>query len=254
MRRFLLILSAIGALVFAGALVVSFTNPLLIERAAREIVRIEVERKTGEQIDALTNSRVAGLAQRALKQTDADIERTRQAIRDEVPQRVANVIANMLKADCECRKRLVRTAEQAENDKLSSLGQVRERLTSLIESAYASVTRNLLREFRIFTGANAVAFLILGLTTVLRRRASLQLALPAALLGAVVVTGGFYLFAQNWLHTIVFGDYVGLAYGAYLGGVAIGLIDVLVNRARMTTVVVNAVFSVLGLAIQAAPC
>jgi hypothetical protein len=112
-----------------------------------------------------------------------------------------------------------------------------------------------LREFRIFCGSNALAFALLGIVTLLRQRATLQLLLPAFVtVGAVSVTGALYLFNQNWLHTIVFGQYVGLAYPLYLAGVALLLIDIAFNRARVTTQLVNLILQALGSAVTAVPC
>jgi hypothetical protein len=255
MRSALLLLSLLGTVFFGGAFALSFADPLSIERAAREVIRIQVERKVGEKIDSLSGSRVAVLAQRALRNTEADIARTEKAIREDLPRKVANVVADMRNADCECRKRMVARAQKAESDRLSSLTQVRERLVDLIESAYASATGALMREFRIFTASNAIAFALLGLVTLVRGRATLQLVLPAlALVGAVVVTGGLYLFNQNWLHTIVFGQYVGLGYALYLGIVALLFADILLNRARVTTRLVNLAFNTVGSAATAVPC
>ena len=255
MRTPLLILSLLGVLLFGGAFALSFLDPLLIERAAREVVRIEVERQVGEKIDTLSNSRIAGFGKRALQNTEIDIARTQRAIRDEVPRKVAEVIANMLNADCECRKRLVKYAERAESEQLSSLMQVRERLVGLAESAYASVTRNLMREFRIFAGSNALAFALLGVIALVRRTATVQLVLPAVvLIGAVLITGGLYLFNQNWLHTIVFAQYVGLGYMVYLAIVALLLADVLLNRARVTTQIANLALHSVGSAVTLVPC
>jgi hypothetical protein len=56
------------------------------------------------------------------------------------------------------------------------------------------------------------------------------------------------------LHTIVFGDYVGWAYGAYLGLVALALADVAFNRARVATRLLNALFQSVGSAMQVVPC
>lgn len=255
MRTLLLIVSLSGALVSGGAFALSFLDPLLIERAAREVVRIEVERRVGEKIDALSNSRIAGLAKRALQNTEVDIARAQRQIREDVPRRVADVVADMLNADCECRKRLVEYAQKSESEHLTSLSQVRERLVGLAESAYASVTRNLMREFRIFSGSNAVAFALLGIITLVRRTATLQLILPAVvLIGAVLIASGLYLFNQNWLHTIVFSQYVGLGYMIYLSSAALLLADVLLNRARVTTQIVNAAFQLVGSAATAVPC
>jgi hypothetical protein len=255
MRRILLGLSLLAVLFFGGALALSFLDSPLIERAARELVRIEVERRVGEKIDSLSGTRIAGLAQRALSNTEADIARTRQAIRGDVSHKVANVVADMLDADCECRKRLVDHAQRLESQRLSSLTQIQDRLVDLIESSYASVSRSLLLEFRIFSASNAVAFALLGLITCIRGKATLQLVLPAVvLIGAAVVTGGLYLLNQNWLHTIVFGQYVGMAYATYLSGVCLLLADIVFNRARATTRMVNLALQALGSVATAVPC
>lgn len=254
-QRLLLALSLLGVLVFGGAYLLSFLSPPLIERAAREIVRIEIERRVGEKIDSISNSRLTTLAQRVLEKTDADIALARAAIRAEVPQKVASAVAAMLNADCECRKRLIGYAKNAEDERLASLSQVKQRLEILIESTYASVTNDLVREFRIFTASNGMAFALLALLTVVRRRATLQLCLIAAVLvGAVGVTGGLYLFNQDWLHTIVFGEYIGMAYIGYLAGVAFLLADVVFNRARVTTMIVDLAFQAIGKVGVVTPC
>jgi hypothetical protein len=254
-RFALLILSLFGASFFGGVFILSFVNPVLIEQAAREVVRIEVERSVGQKIEALSNSRVALLAQKALDKAEVDVEQTQRAIRDELPRKIAIVVGDMLNANCECRKRLVEYAQLGGSEHLSSLTKVRTRLVSLIELTYASVTTSLLREVRIFTASNAAAFMLLGLVTLLRRKAKLQLVFPAlVLVGAVLITGGIYLFNQNWLHTIVFGEYVGFAYTFYLTGVALLLADVIFNRARVTTRLVNSALQVVGSAATATPC
>jgi hypothetical protein len=255
MRHALFIISVIGTLLFGMAFSLSFMNPLLVERAAREIVRIEVERRVEEKISHFSNAGIVVFAQRALRRTDDDIARRQQAIRDEVPRKIANVVADMLNADCECRKRIVKYTQQTETERLSSLHQVRTKLVTLIESAYASVTHNLMREFRIFTASNAAAFGLLAIVTLVRRGATLQLALPAVVLvGAVAVTGSVYLFNQNWLHTIIFAQYVGLAYTAYLISVALLLTDIVFNHARVTTRIVRFIFDTVGSATPVVPC
>lgn len=245
MRRFLLGLGLLGVLLFGGALAMSWIDPLAVERLARAAIRIEVERKVGEKVAVLSDARVAGFALRALGQTDADIARAKQALGDQVPARVAQVVAQMLDRDCACRKRLAALVRQASGDRQSSLTRARERLTEMIEASYASVAGSLLREFRIVAGCNGLAFAALGLTALSRRRSASQLLAPAmVLLVAVGVTGGMYLLRQDWLHTLVFGDYVGWAYGAYLAAVTALLADVALNQGRMANVLLQAAGSV----------
>lgn len=144
---------------------------------------------------------------------------------------------------------------ECKKSRIADLTQVRERLASLIESAYVSVSAQLLRELRIFAGSNALAFAALGAVTYARRGAALQLVLPAfVLLGAVAVTSVIYLFNQDWLHSIVYSDYVGFAYLGYLALASALMADVVFNRARVTTKVVNAISSAAGSALHAVPC
>jgi hypothetical protein len=68
----------------------------------------------------------------------------------------------------------------------------------------------------------------------LRKRAGLQLVLPTVvLLGAAGLAGYLYLFNQDWLHTIIFSEYVGLGYFVYLALAVALLTDVLFNRAGL---------------------
>lgn len=256
MRAFALIVSAIGTLLFSGLLLLTYVSPLTLERAAREVVRMEVERRVGEKIDVLTESRIVGLAEKALKQTDADIDATKESIRRDVPARVAGVVADMLRADCECRRRMAERARTQEHERLGALNRVRERLTSLIESAYGTVRNELLRELRIVSGSNAVAFALLGVVTLLRKRATWHLLLPlVVLVGAVLITGAVYLLNQNWLHTIVFGEYVGWGYAGWLGTVTALLSDLAFNRGRVTTQVINEVISAIPSSLSSiSPC
>ncbi|WP_422563535.1 hypothetical protein [Ideonella sp.] len=255
LRLALLAISLAGLLVFGGVFTLSHQDPVLMERMAREAIQLEVERKVGAKIDALSNGRIAALAQRALKTHDEDIQRAQSALRAALPGTVASVVADMSNADCGCRKRLATLRKQVDEGELVLLTKSRDQLLGLVESAYASVTQNLLRELRIFSASNALAFAALGLVAWMRGRAALQLALPAfVLLAAVSITGGFYLLGQDWMHTIVFGQYVGLAYTAYLAGVALMLADVVFNRARGTTLLANGVLGLFGMAASAACC
>ncbi len=248
MRKALLAISLLGLLIFGSGFVVSFLNPILIEGAAREIVRIEVESEVGRKIEKISDSRIVGIAQRALAKVDVDIQNTKKSLREEVPRKVAATVAAMLDADCECRRRRAEREKRSEEARLSSLMQLREHLQDIIESAYVSVASSLMRELRIFSSSNATAFALLGIVTFTRKKSAIQLFLPAVvLLGAVIITGGLYLFNQNWLHTIIFGQYVGLAYCMYLPGVALLLTDVAFNQAKVSTGILKSVFENINL-------
>jgi hypothetical protein len=125
-RKYLLVLSLLGMGLMGGIFTLSYVAPLELERMAREAVRIEVERQVGEAVDRLSDSKLAALARRERRKTESEIERTENAIRQQIPRKVALVVADMLQADCECRKRLIASVESVAKRRLASLQSVQD--------------------------------------------------------------------------------------------------------------------------------
>ncbi|HYO76390.1 MAG TPA: hypothetical protein VE010_08005 [Thermoanaerobaculia bacterium] len=218
-------------------------------------MRREVEARVQKRIATLSESWLAERAWRLAGRNDRATAEAKRKLSENLPQKIAAVVAEMQESDCECRKFVADAASTFLKVELFSRTAVSQTLGRLIRTKYAEVVDALLREFRIFTAANALMFLLLGVTTHFRRRAGLQLLLPAiVLIGAATLVGTLYLFGQDWLHTILFSDYVGLGYFAYLAAAIVLLLDVVFNHARVTTEILNALFNILGVAIQAVPC
>ena len=236
MRIAIGIIGAAGTLLFGLVFVASFVQPARIEGYAQELLRREVEARTAESLTALERTRIGQFAARLAEQHPEQAESLRRQMRERLIPFVEAVVAEMRDPDCPCRQKLAAMLDVDAGTGLVDLLQAGgEKLTALVRTKYLETAAALLREFRIFTGANALMFALLGLALFVRRSARVQL-LPAAavLLGATIVVGGLYLFGQNWLHTIVFGDYVGFYYFLYLAIVGALLADLLVNRGRVS--------------------
>ena len=254
-RTALLLISAIGVAVFSTAFLISFVRPMFVESVAKEFVRRELEARVHERIASIDGSRLARLAQRVIDRNDREIGEARRKLSEVVPQKVASVVAQMQDPDCECRKFVTRATRSLLTLDVLARTATNEHLDRLIRTKYSEVVQALLREFRIVTAANAIVFLLLGATTYTKRAAGLQLLLPAVVLvGAATLVGSLYVFSQDWLHTILFSDYLGFGYFAYLVVAIVFLVDVVFNRARVTTEIVNLGFNLVGATIQAVPC
>lgn len=254
-RRAIAGIGLAGALAFGSLLAYSFVDPLFVESTARGIVRAEVEERVHARLDRLDGATLAGIARSVSAANTREIDALERKIEAGVPARVAAVIARMLEADCECRREIAARVHGAYDDRIAGLRGLNDRLDELIRAQYRDVAFALTREFRIFTGANALVFALMGAIAAIRRRAGLQLVLPAAILLVAASTVGYlYLFEQDWLRTVLFGDYVGLGYFAYLGLAVAFLADIALNGARVTCALLNALFQALGLALQATPC
>ncbi|PXX44150.1 hypothetical protein [Undibacterium pigrum] len=254
-RILLLLITVTGSLLFASAFVLSYTNPVMVENMAREVVRLEVEKRVKQNLHTLEESKITAFASRLAGQQAAEIEKIRQQLAAGLPAKIAGIMAEMGKLDCPCRQKIEKTITTGLEERSLKLANLNNKLNNLIRSKYMDVAEALTREFRIFTSANALVFILLAASVIFRPRASVQLLLPAGvLLGAAAVTGFFYLFRQDWLHTIVFADYLGLAYFSYLGLAIASLADIAFNKARVCSAAINGIAHVIGAPFHVLPC
>ncbi len=164
-------------------------------------------------------------------------------------------LQEMQDPDCPCRRRLRELQCSGWDRQIERMGELNDRLRQLVHAKYAEVSATLLSELRIFAGCNAVVFALLGLVALRRRRATLQLLAPTAvLLGAAAMVACVYLFSQNWLQTIPLRDFVGWTYVPWLGLATAGMADVVWNRARICTRLVRAAANAVGASLSAVPC
>ncbi len=247
-----------GGLAFAAACAWSWLDPLMVERMARAAILAEVRARVEVQVDALDDRGIAALAQRFAARERAEAAALRERWKRRLPEAIDLVAARMLDPDCGCRDpeadaaRLQRGLDAWYSGGIALAEGAAARLEALIATQYQDVAANLLREYRIFTATNAFVLLMLGAAVLVKRGAGVHL-LPAALLVVVAsaLVSHAYLFKQDWLRTIVFAEWTGLWFVAYIAGVSLLLADLVFNGARITVQVLNALFSAIGAAFSA---
>ena len=104
-RSFVLLLSLLGSAAFGGLLLVSLLQPTWIEHGARELIRQQIEHKTGEKLRALDERFLSAQAWVFLRGKEQEIDAARKALSAGLPARVAAIAAEMGIPACECRKR-----------------------------------------------------------------------------------------------------------------------------------------------------
>lgn len=254
-RVFALVFGVAGLLLFGAAFIASFAAPGFVEQAAREVIRFEVEKRVHEKIDTLDNSFLGRRAAKLSGKYAAQVADDRRMLEAKLPERIAQVVGEMRNLNCECRKKIASVVRDGLDDDIASGNDAQARLTALIRAKYMDTADHVTREFRIFTGANAAVFALLVVAVGIRRGAGMHL-LPATviLLVSAALTGYMYLFNQDWLHTLLFNDYVGYGYIGWLGAVFALLCDIVFNRARVTVQILNLGLSAVGSALSVASC
>lgn len=82
-----------------------------------------------------------------------------------------------------------------------------------------------------------------------------HLFVPGILLAvAAVISFSIYVFGQDWFYIILYNDYMGFGYLAYMTLIFSLLVDIIVNQARITTEVINFIGHMFSAAFSVAPC
>jgi hypothetical protein len=168
----------------------------------------------------------------------------RDAVAAEARQRVQQHLSNV--ADSLAVTQAARAAA-AHRVALIRMGQTSETLERLGRAKYQQIAQALMREFRIFCVANASVFLALAMIAFWWRRSPRLLIAPTVvMLGAAAIVGCTYLLSQDWLKTILVGDYVGLWYFPYLGIALVTMCDMVFNKARLTGTTIQLAVNTVG--------
>ena len=117
------------------------------------------------------------------------------------------------------------------------------------------IVESLTLDVRIFLGANSLVFIFLLLASLMKPMAIKHLFLPGSLmLVSTAICSYFYILEQNWFYTIIYNDYTGFGYIGYLLFVFAILCDIVFNKARVTTEIINTCLQAIGQVGNLAPC
>ncbi len=253
-KNALRVFGALGVALFLPLIAITFADNQSIERAAQSFVEWKLNKEVAKRVDTIeipdTNKIGA-----ALNNLLGDrIEEIKQKLKDETPKLIVAEIAKMRDLSCECRQKWEQKIAASLKMELSTLQSAQARLADFVQGKYMEVVTNLKVDVRIFLGVNAAAFLLLLWASFWRSQAIAQLFVPGVLLFAsTLICSYFYLFEQNWFYTILYNDYTGFAYLGYLTIVFAFLLDIVFNRARVTTEIVNGILNVVGSAASVVP-
>lgn len=255
LRKALRLIGPVGFAACTALLAITFITEDAVERAAQAFVKYRIELEARQQFGRAAQSDTGKAITQLQQRYQLDIAEAKQALDDKLPERIAAAIAAMCRLDCQ-KKAVVRTVVAA-----GYQGQVVESqrriatLTRFVEERYVTLVTNLTRDVRIFLGSNALLFAFVALLAWMKPQASIQLTLPGLLLFvSTLASAAMYVFGQNWFFTLLNNDFMGFGYLGYAAILFTFLCDIALNRARVTTLIVNAIGAVLGTAISAVAC
>jgi hypothetical protein len=260
MKRIILrTIGIFGSVLFATFFALTFSTPTWLETFARSFIQAEVKKQVDARIDGLKIEDGKGvLAQYAgaiYRQNEQKIDQLKADLKSKVHEQFADALVQIADLKCECRARIAALIAAGDRVHIERLDAMNAKLVDVIQSNYLRIVAELKGDIRIFSGTNCAAFLLLLAATFLRLQALGQLFVPGILLAIAAVTCAcLYVFEQNWLLTIIYSDYLGFGYLAYLVAAFALLMDVFLNRARITTRIANSACDLVGATASFIPC
>ena len=259
MKITLRIIGIIGALLFGAFFYFTFSTPGYVEEIGKDFIKSQIQKKTNQKIDSIKlqsqDNKLAKIAAAMYKKQQEKIDYIKEQLKNKAHDKLAAVMAEMRDLDCECRKKHSKMYKLGYEAQIISLQNANDKLLGFMKTKYMEVVTELIRDIRIFTGSNTFVFIFLLLISFLKPKAVTHLFLPGVLLlTATLVCSFFYIFEQNWLFTIIYNNYLGFAYLGYVGIVFLFLCDIVFNKARVTTEIINAILNAIGSATSVVPC
>jgi hypothetical protein len=241
----------VGAALFAFFFALTCYTPDWVENFATDYIEGQVANEVDATIDSLGapqgDDALSRYAAQRVKQNEVRIAELRDSLKGAARAQLAACIAEIRALSAEQRARLQAWLEEAAKSRIGSLQFENTRLVAIIQSGYLGVVADLKRDIRIFTASNAAAFLLLLLVSFLKPEHIRALFVPGVLLAtSTTICAYLYVFEQNWLLTLIHGDYLGFTYAAWLGVTFLFLCDVWLNRARVTVRILDAMVHALG--------
>ncbi len=244
-----------GILIFGALLSITVVSPKVIEESAKGFVKYQIEKEVRERQQTLSDSSVASKARSITKNLGLESEQIRKNLDNNLPEKIASVIASMCGYDCERKKALANSITSGYLDRLKRIRIAQDTLGELIKGKYVEIVGNLKLDLRIFLGSNFSMFLILLVISFAKPKAMTHLFLPGLLLVlATMISSAIYIYGQDWFYTVLYNDYMGFGYLTYLSVIFGVLVDIALNKARVTTEVINGIANALGSAFSVFPC
>lgn len=240
MRTGLRLGGIVGVLVFGFSLALTFLSPIHVERAARGFIQSKIERQIRDELglgrEGAREAQVGPLAMVLAERNNQEIGVLQERLASGLNYQVVASVARMQDLSCECRAQMQRWLDAATRLRISTLQRAEPQLRRVIEGKYRETVADLLRDLRIFLGTNLFAFVLLLVLSIAKPSHVRQLFVPGIILGLATITASLiYSFGQNWFFTLLYGGFVGWAYGIWLLLIFGLFCDIVLFKARVTT-------------------
>lgn len=246
-KKLLAGLGGSGFLAFFSLFILTFSQAERIEQAATPILKSEVKQALQQQLDNLlsrNSSRIGKLLRfgSPILSTESleEFKEYTTTLNQTLPSLIERQLVLLNNIDCDCRNNWQAKLTAIERIKINSAEQIKQDLVEFSHGKYMHTLNTLTENLRLLFAANVILFVFFLVILKIRPCVIFQLCIPTTLLVlSSMVISYLYFFEQSWFYTLLYSDYFGYCYLTYLSAIFLLLVDIALNRARVTSGVVN---------------
>jgi hypothetical protein len=223
-------ISAAGFLVFLAVAIASFLGPRFFERQAKQYLAERLRAEVSRKYPSLAGG---GALEGVTDHLRARAGEARELLQSGYPDAIGALVSSLCKHDCGHGSRWAALVRDLLQEHVKRLEAGLDRVKEWAQGRFDELIDRILRDVRIFALTNSLMFALAFLAASVERPSRALLVIAGALsIGAAAGTG-LYLFAQDWLHIILFADYVGWIYVVWVALIVAAELDLLLNRGRV---------------------
>ncbi len=129
MNTTLRLIGIVGMSLFGLLFLVTFTSPEKIEESAKVFVKSQIEKEVREKQQTIANSTAAEAALIIAGKLGLEKERIQSSLDDNLPEKIASILASMCGYDCEKKKLLAQSISTTYLERIKNI-QIAERTLS----------------------------------------------------------------------------------------------------------------------------
>lgn len=236
-------ISLVGLMVFSFCFYTISAHPEIIEKMAKTFVITKAQLKAD---DFQKNDKVEAVADKALS-IAVKFGFDQQKIQEKMDGGIDNYIRDSLSAICkfDCPDAIESNAvEQSRFTNFKFHGQS---IMEALKDRYMKTIDLLVRDLRIFTGVNAIAFFVMLGMSFMKTNQPKALVIPwVFLLLSVVIASISYIGNSHWFYDILMNHFMGFGYLFYMAFIFGMLCDFVFNEAKFLQAIF---YPMMGLAL-----
>ncbi len=245
--KLLKIITLFLTIIYGFIFIFSLTSTDTIRVEAEEFIKYQISKEIHAKVDRLNDNKLVKYTKKKTREKSIKLKIYKEFLKKHLSSTVNKVTEKLSKEECECKKRRRNFISSFLTTKINDTKKAISHLKEFIRYKYINITSKLIKDIQIASASSFLAMLLISSLLFFKSKLSIQInLLTISMLLSTLAGTWLYIFKQNWFYTIIYNDYIGFWYMGYLAIVFLLIADIVFNKAKVTTELINMFFNAIG--------